>query len=253
MHGELEVWLLAVVSVWTRLFGATLGIPAFTYYRVPRLFMNLLLLGLALPMASLNMQHPAAFSAISNQPIVLILATELITGLVLGFGLMAAFAAIEAFGQLLDAQSGLSIAQLFGFTQRRPQPIISALLTTTAICVFFAANMHHDFLSAVATWYRIAPPDYVLDQLEHPIDFAIQLHRSFSMGILMAMPIAALLLLGDVILAFASRSMPQLNVIFLSFPIKLLMTLFGLVATSHLMTPILLRMFEQIGLAPLAG
>lgn len=251
MPVELNVWLLSVISVWARLFGATLGIPAFGYYRVPKVFSALLLLGLALPVASLNIQSPGAFSVISQHPIIIILAAELMTGMVLGFGLMAAFAAIEAFGHLLDAQSGLSIAQLFGFTQKRPQPITSALLTTTAICVFFAANLHLDFLNAVATWYRIAPADYLLNQLENPINFAIQLHRSFSMGILMAMPVAALLLLADVILAFASRSMPQLNVIFLSFPIKLLMTLFGLVATTHLMTPILLRMFEQIGLAPL--
>lgn len=253
MPVELNVWLLSVISVWARLFGATLGIPAFGYYRVPKVFSALLLLGLALPVASLNIQSPNAFSAISQHSIIIIIAAELMTGIVLGFGLMAAFAAIEAFGHLLDAQSGLSIAQLFGFTQKRPQPIISALLTTAAICIFFTANLHLDFLTAVATWYRVAPPDYLLNQLDHPIDFAIQLHRSFSMGILMAMPIAALLLLGDVILAFASRSMPQLNVIFLSFPIKLLMTLFGLVATTHLMTPIFLRMFGQIGLAPLQG
>lgn len=235
-----------------RLFGATLGVPAFSFFRVPKVFFGLLLLGLAVPVASLNALAMPGSAIIANQwSLLFLLAAELVTGLILGFGMTVAFAAVDACGQLLDAQSGLGIANLLGFTSKRPQPIIAAFFSTTAICLFFAAGLHVDFLTAVLTWHRVAPPSYLYDQLSDPIQFATQLHHSFSFGILIAMPLAALLLLSDVLLAFAARSMPQLNVIFLSFPIKLLVILFGLLAISHLLGPVFIGLLEQVGLTPL--
>lgn len=252
MATPFEAWLLPVICVWVRLFGATLGVPAFSFFRVPKVFFNLLLLGLAVPVASLNALAMPASSIIGSEwNILLLLLAELVTGLILGFGLTVAFAAIDACGHLLDAQSGLGIAHLLGFTNKRPQPITAAFFSTTAICLFFAADLHYDFLSAVLMWYRMAPPSYVMDQLSDPIQFATQLHHSFSFGILIAMPLAAILLLSDILLAFAARSMPQLNVIFLSFPIKLLMILFGMVAVSYLMGPVFIHLLDQIGLREL--
>lgn len=248
-----EAWLLPVICVWLRLFGATIAVPAFGFFRMPKMFFSLLLLGLAAPVASIDALALSPEVALQGWSLPLLLLAELFTGLILGFGLSTAFMAIDAFGHLLDAQSGLNIANLFGFTNQRPQPITAAFFTATAICIFFAMDLHHDFLAAVVTWYRLAPPSYVIDQLSDPMTFAVQLHRSFSFGILMAMPLAALLFFSDLLLAFAARSMPQLNVIFLSFPIKLLVVLFGLVATSHLIRPVFVRLLEELGMAMVRG
>lgn len=236
-----QAWLLPVACVWMRLFGATLGIPAFRFFRVPRLFFALLLLGLALPIAATPGAQLATALPVDVYSLPVLMLAELATGLLLGFGLNCAFVAVDAFGHLLDAQSGLGIANLLGLANR-PQPITAAFFTATAICLFFGADLHHDFLAAVVGWYRLVPAAWLLDQLDDPIHYATLLHRSFAMGILMAMPLAALMLFGDILLAFAGRSMPQLNVLFLSFPIKLLMVLFGLVATAHLIGPVFVRL-----------
>lgn len=242
-----EGWLIVVLATWVRLFGATLIVPAFYYFRVPKTFFALMLLGLALPAATqqaLALNLPATMDAV-----LMILVAELLTGLILGFGLSVAFAAVEACGNFLDTQSGLGIASLLGYTNQRPQPITAAFFSVTAICLFFAADLHLEFISLVLHWYAAVPPAWLSERLADPKMFATLLHRSFSFGILMALPLAAMLFFADVLLAFAARSMPQLNVIFLSFPLKLLVTLVGLVAVSHLLAPTLVRVLREGALA----
>jgi flagellar biosynthesis protein FliR len=230
--------ILPVLAVWLRLTAAIIWLPPFNFYRIPKMFVLLLLLGFALPVA---WQDTSLVSAAQGGAILTLLVNELLLGMALGFGLMAAFMAIDAFGHFLDAQAGLSMASLLGASSNRPQAITAAFFTATAIALFFAADLHLDFLSMVASWYRIQPAYVPLDPDVDFLPFAQTMHRSFSYGILMAMPLAALLFLGDVLLAFASRSMPQLNVLFLAFPIKLLLILLGLLSASHVMQPVLLR------------
>lgn len=250
MVDAIALSILPVLAIWVRLSAAVLWLPVFSYYRVPRRFLALLLLGIAVPVA---FGQPQLAPLVQSEHLLHVFAHEILTGLVMGFGLMLAFMAIDAFGQLLDAQSGLNMAAILGLGAGRPQALTSAFFTAAAISLFFAADLHHDFLYLVARWYALQPMRLLPNPMEDFAAFSRLFHAAFAFGVLMAMPLAALLLLGDVLLAFASRSMPQLNVLFLAFPIKLMIVLVGLLIAAHVMPPVLIRLLTNTGFELLGG
>ncbi|MGH9559245.1 MAG: flagellar biosynthetic protein FliR, partial [Bryobacteraceae bacterium] len=62
----------------------------------------------------------------------------------------------------------------------------------------------------------------------------------FSMGLRVAMPVMAMLLLIDLALALLGRMQQQLNLLSLAFPVKMLATL----ALLAVLSPVIARLFE---------
>jgi flagellar biosynthetic protein FliR len=147
-------------------------------------------------------------------------AAELLNGVTLAFGWVAAFAAIDFAGRLLDAQMGFSLAATFDPAGTRPSPLLTSALGLFATTLFFTANLHHVMIREIAQSIADVP----LGQARRELAIDELLRRFgtlFSHGLALAAPLVFLLFLIDVVLAVISRSVPQLNVLLVGVTVKI--------------------------------
>jgi flagellar biosynthesis protein FliR len=170
---------------------------------------------------------------------------ELVIGAALAFGLLAAFAAFLFGGRLLDLQIGFGVASLIDPSTRGQAPLVGTLLNLVATAVFFAADGHHVLIRGVARSLDRFPPGTSLSSLQ--VDALVaQFGVVFAYGLAIVAPAVFALLLLDVAMAVATRTMPQMNVFVVSMPLKIVVGLLVLALSTRYLLPGMQRIFETI-------
>ena len=116
---------------------------------------------------------------------------------------------------------------------------------TIAVIGFFAIDGHHLVVRALAYSLQRLPPGTPYSGINLGA-VATQFGAMFSFAVAISAPVIFLLLLVDTALAVMARSMPQMNVFFLSLPLKILVGLLALVLSIGYLAPVSKRVFESI-------
>jgi flagellar biosynthetic protein FliR len=104
-------------------------------------------------------------------------AAEDVLGALLAFGVLAAFAAFQLAGRLLDLQLGFGVATLIDPATRGHAPLLGTLLWMAGVALFFAVDGHHALLGAFALSLHAAPPGRPLGELGSlPVAGAVRPH-----------------------------------------------------------------------------
>jgi flagellar biosynthesis protein FliR len=154
---------------------------------------------------------------------------EVALGAVMALGLNIAFAIFNFGARLLDVQIGFGIGQVLDPMTKQPVPILGAAFGQLALVTFFAIDGHHALMRGVAISVERFPPraDWLmtlsLAAVVRPVS------ELFSLGFTMVAPIVLCLLLAELGLGVIARSLPQINVLALGLPVKIIT---GLVALS---------------------
>jgi flagellar biosynthetic protein FliR len=167
---------------------------------------------------------------------------ELLIGAGLSFGFLAAYAAAQVAGRILDIQMGFGFAAVVDPQTNSFGPLLGALFGMAAVAVFLALDGHHVLIQALALSARNAPPGV----LAFSPDWEAVLRQSgvmFTFGAALAAPVMVALLLSDIAMAVLARSMPMLNVFVMSFAIKTALGLSGLALSIRLAQPVLAALF----------
>ncbi len=164
-----------------------------------------------------------------------LMAVWMVSELALGtaIGLMVSFVSESlTFGaQVLGLQAGYGYASVVDPTTQADSNVLPVLVQLTAGLLFFTTGLHRYVIAAFASSLDAYPPgSFVLNQ-----KFAttvVQLGSSvFTVGLRLALPVVALLLMTDLALAVIGRISSQLQMGNNAFPLKMLLTLFTLVTT----------------------
>jgi flagellar biosynthesis protein FliR len=221
-------WIEAVVLCSLRIAPALALAPVFGGTRLPARIRALLLMLLAMSFAPVPGDGAGAMQGSAFIGAVL---AEVLYGWTLAFGWMAAFAAIDFAGRLIDAQIGFSMASTFDPAGTKPSPLFTSALGLLATTLFFTADLHHILLRELAQSIAEVP----LGQAPHTLPLEELLRRFgglFAHGLALAAPLVFLLFLVDVVLAVMSRSVPQLNVLLMGVAVKIAIGLLVAVALS---------------------
>jgi flagellar biosynthesis protein FliR len=203
----------------------TLGLamtPLFTAFGVPmlaRLVLTFCLAGLAAGVAMPAMASQAQFTAGYLIPAI---ANELALGLLLSMGVHAAFAAFTVAGRLVDAQMGFTLGAVLDPVSKGHAAVIASGMNMLAVVLFFVSDAHHWLLAGIFRTFELLPVGQALS-VEGWLPVAIGTGAMFSIGFVLASPVVIALLLADVVVAVISRNLPQMNVMFLSIPLKVLL------------------------------
>lgn len=156
----------------------------------------------------------------SEMMLVLVVVQETLVGLVLGFTATLVFTAIRIAGELLDLQMGFAMASLFDPATGTRTTLIGEYLYIVAILLFFALDGHHSLLLLLQKSYEVVPPSGAVFQLRM-VDSILGLFSTmFALGFKIAAPLIAVLFISDLSLGFVSKTVPQLNVFIMGFPLK---------------------------------
>ncbi|MBN4081337.1 flagellar biosynthetic protein FliR [Caldithrix abyssi] len=146
---------------------------------------------------------------------------EIIIGMIIGYGARLIFEGIAIAGSVIGLQMGIAMANVMDPTSRQQTPIISQFWMLVMILFFLAADGHHFFIEILFHNFNMVPLGN--GHLSASVGDSILrgAAMTFEIGIRFAAPAMAFLLLVDTAIGFIARVMPQLNVFFVSLPLKI--------------------------------
>ena len=239
-------WLVVVFLISLRLGALFVLAPGLGAIQAPGPFRVFLVVALAAALVPL-VQIPASAQAIAGSPGALLSSAlnELVVGALLAFGLFAAFGAFMIAGRAIDVQIGFGVASLLDPVSRTHGPLLGTALNLTGLAVFLAADGHHLLLRGLALSFERVPPGGGLPGFDLGA-IAAQFGVAFSLGLAIAAPVLALLLMIDLGLSVMSRTMPQWNVFFVSMPAKIFAGLAVLALSIPHLGPVMNRLFASV-------
>lgn len=165
--------------------------------------------------------------------LVLGLGGELAVGMVIGFAAHAMFAGLLYAGHLLGFQMGLSYVNSVDPQTSNRSTTLSIYENFLGMMLFLGFDGHHWFIEAVGKSLSLLPPYSVHFSGAFIQQTSRLVGKVFVIGLQFAAPLLAVLILTDVILAFIGRSAPQVHILIIGFPLKVLVGISGLGLTLY--------------------
>ncbi|MHC4365602.1 MAG: flagellar biosynthetic protein FliR [Planctomycetota bacterium] len=211
--------LLGFAMVLTRTSAFFLVLPVFGWRNIPVRIKVAVTFMMAI-FFSMIVSSPVNPKHISVLETILLLANEATYGLALGLVAAVVFAAVKFSGRVVERQMGLAMANILDpLTGERAQPL-GMLLETIFIVLFLSANGHHLFLLIMSRSYEAFPPGTTptIPVLAEGISKSTS--AMLMAGLRLAAPMLAAFLLLMVILAVLARIVPEMNILFISLPLR---------------------------------
>jgi flagellar biosynthesis protein FliR len=245
MNIVVDMGLIATVGlIFIRLSALFLLTPLFATGQLPVQVRILWLLPLAMIFAAVPTVVPAG-ELHSIGHLIQAAACELLVGALMAFGLYAAFAAFSFGGRILDFQMGFGVANLIDPSSNEQAPLIGTMLNLLAVMVFFLLDGHHWLLRGIVYSLEQVPPGAGVSELNMPAILA-QFGLMFVYGLMLVAPVIFVLLLLDVGMAVAARTMPQVNMFIVGLPLKIFVGLTVLAISLNFMGPLFQKVFRSI-------
>ncbi len=212
--------LLGFVMVLTRISAFFLVIPVFSWKSIP---VRIKVAVALLITIFFSMITPPVIDSkqVSLLEAILLIANEATYGLALGLVATVVFSAVKLSGRITERQMGFAMGQILDpLTGESAQPL-SMLLEMIFIILFLSANGHHLFLLIISRSYDAFPAGSIptITVLTGGVIKAGS--TMFVAGLRLAAPILAAFLVLMVILAVLARIVPEMNILFISFPLRI--------------------------------
>jgi flagellar biosynthesis protein FliR len=204
--------------VLARLSGLVASAPIFGHLVVPVRVRAGVVGALALALAPAVAAPPLADA--SPSAVAGLVAVEVVIGVLLGLVAQLVFAGVELGGQLAGIQLGFGMAGVIDPGSHAGSTVVAQWQQLAALLVFLVLDVHHVLVRAVVESFRVAPVGRAVlagGVLEGVVAEAAGL---FDVGVRIAAPVLVVLLLVNGALGVLARTIPQLNVFAVGFPVN---------------------------------
>lgn len=214
-----------------RPFGALLLVPVFNAATLGGVLVrNALVLMIALPLLPLHDSWPLASGHDTVGRYALLAAGELCVGLLIGFCAAMPFWALDMAGFLIDTLRGASMANVFNPLLAQSSSYLGVLFSQVFSLLFLVSGGFNLLIAAIYQSYADLPPGQGFLSGPGMTDFLmVEWQLMYELCLRFAMPVLTGFLLVDMAFGFVNRSVPQLNVFFLSMSIKSVFALLMLI------------------------
>jgi flagellar biosynthetic protein FliR len=238
---KIEIFILILVRISTIIFL----LPAFTMNSVPSTVKAALSLMLAIlvypqiPLASFNIANsPVFFFMIVLEQVFIGLIIGFATGFLLNFVIMA--------GELMSRDMGLFQGTMNPFIDFQSN-ILSIFLPILFIIIFFASGGHYFFIRVLFESFQYIPMgNFVWDARSFSEILILLSASSFVVALQFSAPILGTIFLITVALGLMNRVMPQLQVMMLGIPLKVIFGSLVLIYTLPTMAQLFHANFESL-------
>ncbi len=158
-------------------------------------------------------------------PLVIGVARELLVGLLIGFAVSLVFAMAQVAAAVVGVQLGFGIGAVIDPISGAQGPVLEQFYVLLATLVFFSMNGHHQVVLALQHTFQAVPLDsFDITKVGGGTLVAL-VQSAFDAGLRIALPVVAALLLTDVGMGIVARAAPQVNILVVGFPVKLIVGL----------------------------
>ncbi|MFQ5431978.1 MAG: flagellar biosynthetic protein FliR [Nitrospinota bacterium] len=237
------------IMVFTRMGALMLSMPIFGSSVIP-IHARLGLVALTSYLVFTAAPLPPIDMSISTWRFTLMLAGEVAVGLIIGFATQLVFTAVQLTGQTIGFQMGFAIVNVMDPVTNSQVSVTAQFKNILALMIFLAISGHHWLIFASAKSFELipvlgfAPSDGLVELM---IDLTSNV---FVMALKIGAPIMATLFLLNVALGLVARTVPQMNVFIVGFPLQIGTGLFMIGITApmffHLFRDSMLELYANI-------
>ena len=187
--------------------------------------------------------HSGGYTVTANMGLyMLMVIQEVVIGLYIGFLASIVFAAFQLAGQYFAVQIGFGFTEVVDPLAQVSIPVIGQLKNMVGLLVFLYINGHHFLINAVCSSYTLAP---ILSYNAHSMGSLLKWATYISSGMFVialkiALPVVATVFLMSIAEGMLAKAAPQMNVMMLGFPIKVVVA-FGMLAA---IAPLIIRIMQ---------
>jgi flagellar biosynthetic protein FliR len=164
-------------------------------------------------------QH-AEFSSVMQATFAV--APEFLIGLAMGFVVRLSIASVEMVGDALSPIMGLGIASLFDPHTQAQETALTRILRLLALLLAVLLGLHRVLIGCLIASFRVLPAGSMTSpELTTPVLVRISV-EALSLGLSLALPILAVLVVTQVALAFVSRAAPSMQIFSIGFGVTLI-------------------------------
>jgi flagellar biosynthetic protein FliR len=200
-----------------RIGGMLLVAPVLSGRPVPQMLraaILILLTAVLLPPSVTNADPGALVTAAT-------LVAETVVGFAIGLGAAVIVGGAEIAGDLLSIHMGLSGASTLDPMTQQSVPLLGEFTRFFAIALLLAANGHLLMIEALAGTLHIVPIGGGLALAEGARTMVALGGSLFELGLRFAAPVTAAVLVANVALGVLARTVPQMNVLMVAFPVQI--------------------------------
>lgn len=159
---------------------------------------------------------------------------EFLTGWVIGFGVFVAFSILTLAGQFIDYQIGFSMVNVFDPLSQTQITITGNLYYFLFLMIFLTSRSYYYIFKGLVSSFYFIPLGQMTVSVSLFDDFLLFFNTFFLIALQIAAPIFFVMILTNAVLGILARTVPQLNMFVIGFPLKILLGLLVLFITLYL-------------------
>lgn len=171
---------------------------------------------------------------------------EVVAGLAVGFTSLLLFIAVQFAGDIIGLQMGFGIVNVIDPNSQTHVPLVGQFQFLLAMLIFLSLNGHHLVLSAIAASFNVVPLGKITFtgiSSEIMVRAAID---TMAIAIKLGAPCIVTLFLLDVALGIVARTVPQMNIFIVGFPLKIGVGLFMLAASMPIVGYVFAKLLQGL-------
>lgn len=241
---ELLPKISVLLLIFVRVAAFFVTIPLFSYRTIPSQLKIVLAFVL-----SWMMYYTFSIEAFTiNGDYLLLVLKEAIVGLVLGLVVYIVFSAVQIAGGFIDFQMGFAMANIVDPQTGAQSPLMGQFFNFLLLLVFLAINGHHLVLDGIFYSYQFMPIDQFFPKFgdAESVEYIMKLFVAvFAIAFQMSAPIIATLFLVTLALGITGKTVPQLNIFVVGFPIKIAVGFILLITMMGVMIEVMEKVVEM--------
>lgn len=214
----MNIQLQTIILIFIRVTSFIVVSPGFSIKGLPSVAKIALSMGITL----------AAYSAVpvmeqeaGTVVFAVLVIKEVLLGIALGFITKLFFTAVEIAGNFVDFQVGFSMGAVYDPSMGINVSYYGKIYYWLSMCVFYLTNLHHVVIKSLVKSFESVPISST-DLGDFGVEGMMKLLGIiFELAFNIAVPMMIVALLTEVILGLISRSVPQINVLILGMPLKI--------------------------------
>ena len=168
-------------------------------------------------------------------------------GLYLGFLVSVIFAAFQLSGQYFAVQIGFGINEVLDPLGQISVPLVGQFKNLMGLLVFLAINGHHTMLAAISRSFELAPLiSFHQEAAGGLLKYLVYTFSGmFVIALKISLPVVATVFLITVTMGVLAKAAPQMNIMMLGFPFKIVVSFIVLLLSAPLVIRIMQVSLER--------
>lgn len=235
--------LITFILIFARISSFMITAPGFSLKQAP----IVLKIGLSFFTSVIVYSMISEKIVVGNMLILIILIIkEILVGIALGYVVQLIFSSVEMAGQFIDFQVGFSMGSVYDPSVGIQASNYGRLYYWIALILFFISDMHHLVLQNLIKSFEMVPITQATLNGTTVEGMVLLFVKMFEISFMLAAPVVLVAFVTDCVLGIVSRSVPQINVLMLGMPMKILISFFFVLLFLPNLIQLVINLFPDI-------